>query len=168
MADSRILRATWSSGSASTSETGSGAWRRAEVPRRAFALLAPPISAKHPGRGALKLRSLPVTIPGEFLKDFCERNYIRKLSPFGSVLSERFSPDSDVDILVDLEAGRIPGLITLVGMELELSQKLGRKVDLRTPEDLSRYFRAEVVASAFPQYERRRPCSHPAHDRCGG
>ncbi|MCW5982229.1 MAG: nucleotidyltransferase family protein [Bryobacteraceae bacterium] len=96
-----------------------------------------------------------LTIPKEFLKEFCERNHIRKLSLFGSVLTPRFRPDSDLDILVEFDAGHVPGLLTLAGMELELSEKLGRTVDLRTPEDLSRYFRAEVVSSAVPQYERR-------------
>jgi uncharacterized protein len=96
-----------------------------------------------------------VAIPQEFLKGFCERNHIRKLSLFGSVLTPRFRPDSDVDILVEFDAGHVPGLITLAGMEIELSDFLGRKVDLRTPEDLSRYFRAELSRRALPQYERR-------------
>jgi predicted nucleotidyltransferase len=55
---------------------------------------------------------------------------------------------------VEFDPGHVPGLITLAGMEMELSEKLGRKVDLRTAEDLSRHFRAEVVSSAIPQYER--------------
>ncbi len=101
------------------------------------------------------MSALPFAIPQEFLKDFCVRNHIRKLSLFGSVLTPRFRPDSDLDILVEFVAGHVPGLLTLAGMEMELSEKLGRKVDLRTPEDLSRYFRAEVVSSALPQYERR-------------
>jgi uncharacterized protein len=100
------------------------------------------------------LSALPVAIPKDFLKEFCERNHIRKLSLFGSVLTPRFRPDSDLDMLVEFEPGHVPGLITLAGMELELSQKLGRKIDLRTAEDLSRYFRNEVVSSVLPQYER--------------
>jgi uncharacterized protein len=100
------------------------------------------------------LSALPVAIPKDFLKTFCERNHIRKLSLFGSVLTPRFRPDSDVDVLVEFDPGHVPGLITLAGMEIELSQKLGRKVDMPTPEDLSRYFRAEVLCSALPQYER--------------
>src|SRR5215470_6943528 len=101
------------------------------------------------------MSDLPVAIPKNFVKDFCERNHIRKLSLFGSVLTPRFRPDSDLDVLVEFDAGHVPGLVTLAGMEMELSEILGRKVDLRTPEDLSRYFRAEVVSSALPQYERR-------------
>ena len=101
------------------------------------------------------MSALPVAIPKEFLKQFCERNHIRKLSLFGSVLTPRFRPESDVDVLVEFEPDHIPGLLTLAGMEIELSERLGRKVDMRTPEDLSRYFRDEVLSSALPQYERR-------------
>ena len=101
------------------------------------------------------MSTVPLAVPKEFLKEFCERNHIRKLSLFGSVLTPRFRPDSDVDVLVEFEAGHVPGLITLAGMEIELSGMIGRKVDLRTPEDLSRYFRSEIVSSALPQYERR-------------
>lgn len=99
--------------------------------------------------------ALPLAIPKEFLKEFCERNHIRKLSLFGSVLTPRFRPESDVDMLVEFDPGHVPGLLTLAGMEIELSEKLGRRVDLRTPGDLSRYFRADVLATALPQYERR-------------
>ncbi len=101
------------------------------------------------------MSTLPLAIPKEFLKEFCERNHIRKLSLFGSVLTPRFRPDSDLDVLVEFDAGHVPGLVTLAGMEIDLSEIFGHKVDLRTPEDLSRYFRAEVVSSALPQYERR-------------
>lgn len=97
---------------------------------------------------------LPIAIPPDVLKDFCERNHITKLSLFGSVLTPRFRPESDLDILVEFEPGHVPGLIALAGMEIDLTERLGRKVDLRTPEDLSLYFRAEVVSSALPQYER--------------
>ena len=101
------------------------------------------------------MSKLPFAIPNEFLEEFCQRNHIRKLSLFGSVLTPRFRPDSDLDVLVEFDAGHVPGLVTLAGMEMELSEFVGRKVDLRTPEDLSRYFRADVVSSALPQYERR-------------
>jgi uncharacterized protein len=97
---------------------------------------------------------IPISIPKEYLREFCERNHIRKLSLFGSVLTNRFRPESDVDMLVEFDREHTPGLLRLAGMEIELSEKLGRKVDLRTPEDLSRYFRDEVVSSALPQYER--------------
>jgi uncharacterized protein len=86
------------------------------------------------------------------IAEFCHRHSIRKLAFFGSVLRDDFRPDSDVDVLVEFEPGSEPGLIALVSMEEELSEMLGRTADLRTPEDLSRYFRDKVVASAEVQY----------------
>ena len=74
------------------------------------------------------------------------------MSLFGSALREDFGPESDVDILVEFEPGQSVGLIRLAGMEIELSDILGRKVDLRTPGDLSRYFRQEILDSAEVQY----------------
>ncbi len=84
--------------------------------------------------------------------EFCQRHRIRKLSLFGSVLRDDFRPDSDVDVLVEFEPGYAIGLIRLAGIELELAEIVGRKVDLRTPADLSRYFRQEVLNSAEVQY----------------
>jgi uncharacterized protein len=86
------------------------------------------------------------------IAEFCQRNHIRKLSLFGSVLSDRFSSESDVDVLVEFEPGQVVGLLRLSTMEIELSRILGRKVDLRTPEDLSRHFRKEVLDSAEVRY----------------
>ncbi len=86
---------------------------------------------------------------------FCRRHRIRKLSLFGSVLRSDFGAASDVDVLVEFETGHRVGLIRLAGIERELSALLGRKADLRTPADLSRYFREEVVAGAAVQYEKR-------------
>ncbi|HYK58097.1 MAG TPA: nucleotidyltransferase domain-containing protein [Bryobacteraceae bacterium] len=100
------------------------------------------------------MSALPIAIPKEFLREFCEWDHIRKLSLFGSVLTPRFRPESDIDVLVEFDPGHTPGLLTLAGMEIEISERLGRKVDMRTAEDLSRYFRDEVVASALPQFER--------------
>jgi uncharacterized protein len=97
---------------------------------------------------------LPIAIPEGYLREFCERNHIRRLSLFGSVLTERFRPESDVDILVEFEPGHAPGYFGLAGIEIELSEKLGRRVDVRTPRELSQYFREKVVASASVQYER--------------
>ena len=85
------------------------------------------------------------------IDDFCRRNHIRKLSFFGSVLRDDFGSDSDVDVLVEFEGGHIPGLAFFT-MEIELSQILGRKVDLNTPQFLSRYFRDQVLAEADVQY----------------
>lgn len=84
--------------------------------------------------------------------EFCRRNHITKLSLFGSALRGDFREDSDIDLLVEFDPNHIPGLIRLAGMEIELTQILGRKVDLRTPQDLSRYFRQEVLSEAQVQY----------------
>ncbi len=84
---------------------------------------------------------------------FCRRNHIKRLALFGSALSGPLRPESDIDLLVEFEDDHIPGLITMAGMEIELTNKLGRKVDLRTPRDLSRYFRDEVLRQAEVQYE---------------
>lgn len=87
---------------------------------------------------------------------FCRRNHIRRLSLFGSVLRDDFGPESDVDFLVEFEPGHVPGLIRLAAMERELSALIGgRKADLRTLRDLSRYFRADVAATAEEQYAAR-------------
>jgi len=87
------------------------------------------------------------------IAEFCRENHIRWLAFYGSALREDFGPESDVDVLVEFEPGHVPGLIRLAGLELELSQIFGgRKVDLRTPEDLSRYFRDAVIAEAEVQY----------------
>ena len=97
----------------------------------------------------------PLEIAEHIIEEFCLRNHIRKLALFGSVLTPRFRPDSDIDVLVEFEPGHVPGFFGLARMERELTEVYGIKVDLRTPEDLSRYFRDEVVASAVVQYERR-------------
>lgn len=94
-----------------------------------------------------------VTIPRERLAAFCRLRGIRKLALFGSVLREDFGPESDVDILVEFEPGKRVGLFGLAGMELELGEMLGRKVDLNTAKLLSPYFRDQVLAEAEVQYE---------------
>ncbi|MCI0440471.1 MAG: nucleotidyltransferase family protein [Chloroflexi bacterium] len=94
-----------------------------------------------------------IAIPIAEIEDFCRKHHIRKLSLFGSVLRDDFREDSDVDVLVEFVPGKGPGLIRLAGMERELSELLGgRKADLRTPEDLSPYFRDEVLREAEPLY----------------
>ena len=93
-----------------------------------------------------------VSIPKDQIAAFCEGHGIKRLSVFGSALRPDFGPDSDIDVLVEFEPDRIPGLFGFAGMELELTRILGRKVDLRTPEDLSRYFRQEVLAETQSQY----------------
>lgn len=93
-----------------------------------------------------------VTIDASAVAAFCHRHKIAKLSFFGSVLGDRFRPDSDVDVLIEFQPGCEVGLIALAEFEAELTEILGRRVDLRTPEDLSRYFRDQVVESAWVQY----------------
>ena len=87
------------------------------------------------------------------LGDFCRKHHIRRLALFGSMLRGTARPDSDVDLLVEFEPGMEPGLIGLSAMEAELSRLYdGRKVDLRTANDLSRHFRAEILRTARLQY----------------
>jgi predicted nucleotidyltransferase len=87
------------------------------------------------------------------LSKLCRRHRIRRLSLFGSTLRGTDRPDSDVDLLVEFEEGATPGFIALAGIEEELSALLGgRRIDLRTPADLSPHFRGEVVESAVVQY----------------
>jgi predicted nucleotidyltransferase len=83
---------------------------------------------------------------------FCRKHHIRRLALFGSVLRNDFAADSDIDILVEFEANHVPGL-AFFGMENELSQLLGRSVDLNTPNFLSQYFRDKVLREAQVQYE---------------
>lgn len=96
--------------------------------------------------------TLPIEIPREQLTAFCQRHHIRKLSLFGSVLRDDFCAESDVDFLVEFELGRRVTYFDLAGMEIELADMVGRKADLRTAAELSRYFRQDVVDSAVVQY----------------
>lgn len=92
-------------------------------------------------------------IPRNIVEDFCRKHHIKKLAVFGSYLHGDFGPDSDIDFLVEFDPDHIPGLLGLAGMEIELSGLLkGIKVDLRTPRDLSRYFRDQVVSEAEVLY----------------
>jgi predicted nucleotidyltransferase len=87
------------------------------------------------------------------LAEFCRRHAIARLSLFGSALHGTARPDSDLDILVEFTAGKEPGLIGLAAIEADLSALLGgRRVDLRTPQDLSSHFRGEVLRTAEVQY----------------
>ena len=96
-----------------------------------------------------------ITVPREKIATFCRKNHIRKLSLFGSAMRDDFRPESDIDLLVEFEPGHAPGFFQLVEMENELSGMLDRKVDLRTPAELSRYFRNEVIESCEVQYEQK-------------
>lgn len=92
-----------------------------------------------------------VNIPHSDLAAFCQRHHIKSLALFGSILRDDFRPDSDIDVLVEFQPGNTPDLFTIADMEDELSPLLdNRKVDLRTPQDLSRFFRDRVVREALP------------------
>jgi len=92
-------------------------------------------------------------IPEAQIGELCRRYGIRRLALFGSVLTNRFSDTSDIDVLVEFRPGERVGFFRLADIEEELSRLLGgRKVDLRTPMDLSRYFRNEVVRDALTVY----------------
>jgi predicted nucleotidyltransferase len=94
-----------------------------------------------------------INIPKDRIAEFCMRNRVRRLSLFGSVLREDFGPDSDVDILVEFEPGTRIGLIRLSGLEIELGNIVGRKVDLNTPGFLSKYYRDQILTEADVQYD---------------
>ena len=100
------------------------------------------------------LRELPpLAVSYDQIADFCRRHHIRHLAFFGSVLREDFQPGSDVDVLVEFAPGHTPGL-AFFPMQAELSQILGRQVDLNTPHFISPYFREQVQAEAEVVYER--------------
>ena len=87
---------------------------------------------------------------------FCKRYRIRSFAFYGSVLREDFGPGSDVDVLVEFEPGAAPGLFSIARMERELTRLFeGHKIDLRTPEDLSRYFRDSVLNEAEVLYAQK-------------
>lgn len=93
-----------------------------------------------------------IEIPRTALGEFCRRNHIRRLALFGSVLRDDFGPESDVDVLVEFEEGHVPGL-RFFALQRELSELLGRPVDLHTPGFLSPYFRSQVLQEAEIQYD---------------
>ena len=93
-----------------------------------------------------------IDISQERITEFCRRHHVRKLSLFGSILRDDFGPESDIDVLVEFEPGRVPGL-AFFSMQEELSAVLGGTVDLHTPGFLSKYFRDEVLAEAKALYD---------------
>jgi predicted nucleotidyltransferase len=92
-----------------------------------------------------------ISLPKKRIAEFCRKHHINKLAIFGSVLRPDFRADSDIDVLVEFDPDHIPGL-TFFAMAEELSEILGRKVDLNTPQCLSRYFRDKVLQEAVVQY----------------
>ena len=108
--------------------------------------------------GVIKMMNTPappnlkIEIPQDKLADFCRCHHIRKLSLFGSVLRDDFGPDSDIDVLVEFEAGHVPGL-AFIRLEQELSRLLGgRRVDLVSPKFLNERIRERVLRDAEVQY----------------
>jgi predicted nucleotidyltransferase len=93
-----------------------------------------------------------IDVPNDKLAEFCRRHRIRRLALFGSVLRDDFGPESDVDVLVEFEEGKTPGF-GFITVQDQLTELLGRKVDLNTPQCLSKYFRDEVLAEAEVLYE---------------
>ena len=94
------------------------------------------------------MNKLPVFIDLEKIKAFCRNRRIASLALFGSVLTPNFTTSSDVDMLVRFEENYTPTLLDLADMQFELTDMIGREVDLRTPNELSRYFRDDVIAKA--------------------
>ena len=93
-----------------------------------------------------------IDVPENTIAEFCRRNYIQRLALFGSVLRDDFTPQSDIDVLVEFLPGHTPGL-ELFAMQRELSEILGRNVDLNTVMDLSPYFRQKVLDKAEALYD---------------
>ena len=93
-----------------------------------------------------------IELDDDQVADLCRRHGIRRVALFGSALTGDFGPDSDIDLLVEFEADRIPGLLGVATLELELEDLLGRRVDVRTAADISRHFRQTVADHARPLY----------------
>lgn len=91
-------------------------------------------------------------LPEEKTRLICNEYYIKKLSLFGSALRDELTPDSDIDILVEFEHGKAPGLMGFCHLQNLLTDLVGRKIELHTPNDLSRYFRDDVIKNAVIQY----------------
>ena len=95
-----------------------------------------------------------ISIPQDIINEFCASHHIKRLALFGSVLRDDFRPDSDIDVIVEFVPGNRVGMLAMARLERELSQLLGgRKVDLRTPAELSRYFRDDVLKKAEVYYD---------------
>lgn len=93
-----------------------------------------------------------IKLPMTEIVAFCQRNHIRKLSLFGSVLRDDFGDDSDIDVLVEFAPDVIIGW-KIVSMRAELAEILGYEVDFLTEGFLSPSFREEVLQQAVLIYE---------------
>ena len=95
-----------------------------------------------------------IDIPRDRISVFCDQYQIRRLALFGSVLRDNFRADSDIDMIVEFLPGKRVGMLAMARIERELSAIFGgRKVDLRTPAELSRYFRDDVMQKAEVCYD---------------
>ncbi|HSD63825.1 MAG TPA: nucleotidyltransferase domain-containing protein [Ignavibacteriaceae bacterium] len=94
-------------------------------------------------------------VPKEILENFCKSNHIAKLSFYGSWVSDPES-SNDIDILIEFEESVKPGLLLMARLERELSEIFNKKVDLRTPEELSKFFRKQVINEARIEYQSKR------------
>jgi len=94
-----------------------------------------------------------IAVPKDNIADFCRRNRIQRLSFFGSVLRDDFTPQSDIDVLIEFETGAKVGFIRFAGIAIELEEILGHRIDLNTPNGLSRYFRDEVISQSEVMYD---------------
>ncbi len=97
--------------------------------------------------------TISIDLPQADIKALCQRYPIRRLALFGSVLRDDFGPDSDIDVLVEFEPDARVGYFTLVTIQDELAELLGREVDLLTPGALSERFRQDVLGVAEVVYE---------------
>ena len=91
---------------------------------------------------------LPIPVNKRKIGAFCKKYHITYLALFGSILTSHFTASSDVDVLVKFEKKHTPGLFGIFDMQEELSEIVGREVDLKTPNSLSRYFRDDVLSKA--------------------
>lgn len=115
------------------------------------------VAPRNPFEGIFEVEARAVTSPifpqTDRLADLCRHYRVRRLSLFGSVLRGTARPDSDIDLLVEFEPTATPTLIDVAALEIELSKLAGgRRIDLRTAGDLSRYFRDQVIREAAEQY----------------
>jgi predicted nucleotidyltransferase len=100
------------------------------------------------GKSLLNMNKLPIKLQKDKIRRFCKKHHIVYLALFGSVLTAHFTKNSDVDVLVKFEKKHIPHLFGLIGMESELTDIIGYPVDLKTANDISRYFRDDVLTKA--------------------
>lgn len=93
-----------------------------------------------------------IAFPKNKIRDFCRKYHVKKFSFFGSILTDKFGPDSDIDVLVEFEPNAHPNYFLLVDMENDLTKIFGRRTDVRTPNEISHYYRQQVLSEAKSIY----------------